>query len=103
MSMWRIPSYARSDAEAVMGEAGLRGSLVSLRLIVARSWLDSMDFHHKEFMVMLSILGRGATLCDGLNRREILRPGGLSIFRLKIRGLLLAVNRSRGKGIERQP
>jgi hypothetical protein len=29
---------------------------------------------------MLRILGRGATLCDGLNRREFLRVGGLSLF-----------------------
>ena len=29
---------------------------------------------------MLSVLGRGARLCDGLTRREILRIGGLSLF-----------------------
>lgn len=29
---------------------------------------------------MLSILGRGAKLCDGLSRREFLRVGGLSLF-----------------------
>ncbi|MBM3994379.1 MAG: DUF1501 domain-containing protein [Planctomycetes bacterium] len=29
---------------------------------------------------MLTILGRGSTLCDGLNRREFLRVGGLSLF-----------------------
>src|SRR5438270_3678940 len=29
---------------------------------------------------MLSILGRGARLCDGITRREALRVGGLSLF-----------------------
>lgn len=29
---------------------------------------------------MLSVLGRGAKPCDGLNRRELLRAGGLSLF-----------------------
>ncbi len=29
---------------------------------------------------MLSILGRGSKLCDGVNRREFLRVGGLSLF-----------------------
>src|SRR5689334_18091147 len=29
---------------------------------------------------MLSILGRGARLCDGINRRELLRVGGLSLL-----------------------
>jgi hypothetical protein len=29
---------------------------------------------------MLSVLGRGSKLCDGLNRREFLRVGGLSLF-----------------------
>jgi Protein of unknown function (DUF1501) len=29
---------------------------------------------------MLKILGRGATLCDGISRREFLRVGGLSLF-----------------------
>jgi hypothetical protein len=28
---------------------------------------------------MLSIVGRGSTLCDGLNRREFLRVGGLAV------------------------
>ncbi|WP_010584910.1 DUF1501 domain-containing protein [Schlesneria paludicola] len=31
---------------------------------------------------MLSVLGRGATLCDGVSRREILRAGGLSLLGL---------------------
>src|SRR2546423_1857669 len=29
---------------------------------------------------MLSVLGRAAKLCDGVNRREFLRVGGLSLF-----------------------
>lgn len=29
---------------------------------------------------MLSVLGRGSMLCDGLPRREILRISGLSLF-----------------------
>src|SRR5262245_49966785 len=29
---------------------------------------------------MLSVLGRGTRLCDGLTRREVLRAGGLSLF-----------------------
>src|SRR5437588_6635635 len=29
---------------------------------------------------MLSVLGHGSKLCDGLNRREFLRVGGLSLF-----------------------
>ena len=29
---------------------------------------------------MLSILGRGTRLCDGITRREALRVGGLSLF-----------------------
>src|SRR4029077_11859205 len=34
----------------------------------------------KRKVLMLSVLGRGSKLCDGLNRREILRVGGLSLF-----------------------
>ena len=29
---------------------------------------------------MLSILGRGTRLCDGVTRREMMRVGGLSLF-----------------------
>src|SRR5690348_15043910 len=29
---------------------------------------------------MLSLLGRGTTLCDGVTRREFMRVGGLSLF-----------------------
>ncbi len=29
---------------------------------------------------MLRILGRGSKLCDGVNRREVLRAGALSLF-----------------------
>src|SRR5689334_8302563 len=29
---------------------------------------------------MLTLLGHGTKLCDGLNRRELLRAGGLSLF-----------------------
>ncbi len=39
---------------------------------------------------MLSILGRGAKLCDGLERREFLRVGGLSLFGLTLPQLLRA-------------
>lgn len=52
---------------------------------------------------MLSILGRGPTLCDGLNRREILRAGGLSLFGLTLPGLLRAAEQNRGSGFERRP
>lgn len=39
---------------------------------------------------MIKILGRGATLCDGLNRREVLRAGGISLFGLTMPRLLRA-------------
>ncbi len=39
---------------------------------------------------MLSILGRGTKLCDGLSRREWLRVGGLSAFGLSLPRLLQA-------------
>ena len=40
---------------------------------------------------MLSVLGRGAKLCDGMTRREILRIGGLSLFGgMSVPGLLRA-------------
>ena len=29
---------------------------------------------------MLTVLGRGSRLCDGVTRRELLRVGGLSLF-----------------------
>ena len=41
---------------------------------------------------MLSILGRGTTLCDGINRRELLRAGGLSLFGLNLPRLLRAAD-----------
>src|SRR5262245_6673410 len=31
-----------------------------------------------EDLPMLSLLGRGVRLCDGINRREVLRVGGLA-------------------------
>lgn len=37
---------------------------------------------------MLSICGRGARLCDGLSRREILRVGGLGLFGVGLDSLL---------------
>jgi len=30
--------------------------------------------------MMLRVLGRGRTVCDGLTRREAIRVGGLSLF-----------------------
>ena len=39
---------------------------------------------------MLSVLGRGAKLCDEVDRREMLRVGGLSLFGLTLPGLLRA-------------
>jgi len=51
---------------------------------------------------MLRILGR-ATLCDGLNRRAILRAGGLSLFGLTLPGLLRAAEQNRGTGLEPPP
>src|SRR5215207_3013970 len=40
---------------------------------------------------MLSVLGRGSLLCDGLSRRELLRVGGLSLLGgLAVPGLLRA-------------
>ena len=52
---------------------------------------------------MLRILGRGATLRDGLNRREILRAGGLSLFGLTMPGGLRAAEQNRGTGLEPRP
>lgn len=37
---------------------------------------------------MLSMNGRGSTLCDGLRRRELLQAGGLSLFGLTLPNLL---------------
>lgn len=46
---------------------------------------------------MLSVLGRGSTLCDGLNRREFLRVGGLSLFsELTVPRLLRAAEQASG-------
>ena len=45
---------------------------------------------------MLSVLGRGATLCDGVNRREVLRAGGLSLLGLGLPRLLQAKDATRG-------
>lgn len=39
---------------------------------------------------MLSVLGRGATLCDGVSRREVLRAGGLSLLGLGLPRLMAA-------------
>lgn len=39
---------------------------------------------------MLSILGRGRPLCDGITRREVLRLGGLSVGGLSLASLLRA-------------
>lgn len=54
---------------------------------------------------MLSILRRGATRCDGLrlNRREVLRAGGLSLFGLTMPGLLRAAEQNRRTDIEPRP
>jgi hypothetical protein len=52
---------------------------------------------------MLNVLGRGATLCDGWNRREILRAGGLSLFGLTMPGLLRAGDQSAGQRSDRRP
>src|SRR6266487_567137 len=41
--------------------------------------LSGRTFHPRN-VVMLRILGHGSKLCDGLNRREFLRVGGLSLF-----------------------
>lgn len=43
---------------------------------------------------MLSILGHGSQLCDGLKRRELLRAGGLSLFGLSLPRLLRAADRN---------
>ncbi|MBI3411540.1 MAG: DUF1501 domain-containing protein [Planctomycetes bacterium] len=46
---------------------------------------------------MLSVLGRGSKLCDGLNRREFLRVGGLSLFGgLTVPRLLRAAEQTSG-------
>lgn len=42
---------------------------------------------------MLSVLGRGTKLCDGIDRREILRAGGLSLFGLTLPQVLQARDR----------
>ena len=39
---------------------------------------------------MLGLLGRGTKLCDGINRREILRAGGLSLFGITLPQVLQA-------------
>src|SRR5688572_30619758 len=39
---------------------------------------------------MLSVLGRGAKLCDGVNRRELMRVGGLSLLGLSLPSFLKA-------------
>src|SRR5438045_1186220 len=39
---------------------------------------------------MLSIEGKGGTLCDGITRRELLRVGGLHLAGLTLAGLLRA-------------
>ena len=57
-----------------------------------------MDFSNRSLWV--SILGRGTTWCDGLNRREILRAGGLSLFGLTMPGLLRAAEQNRETGFE---
>ena len=43
---------------------------------------------------MLSVLGRGTKLCDGINRREILRAGGVSLFGLTLPQILQARDRT---------
>jgi len=52
---------------------------------------------------MLSILRRGATPRGGLNRREILRAGGLSLFGLTMPELLRAAEQNHGSGTGRRP
>lgn len=52
---------------------------------------------------MLNVLGRGTTLCDGVNRREILRAGGLSLFGLTLPGLLKASEQSRSESANAGP
>src|SRR5262245_56859137 len=46
---------------------------------------------------MLSLHDRPARLCDGLDRRELLRVGGLSALGLSLPDLLRAARVSRGK------
>lgn len=53
---------------------------------------------------MLSILGRGTTLCDGINRRESLRIGGLAFAGLTLSDILrfrasAAADAGRGKSV----
>jgi len=48
---------------------------------------------------MLSLLGRGATMCDGLKRREFLRVGGLSLLGISLPQLLRAAD----AGAQRPP
>jgi len=49
---------------------------------------------HKSEIAMFSVLGRNATLCDGINRRELLRAGGLSLFGMTLPQLLQAAERT---------
>src|SRR5262249_54905924 len=50
----------------------------------------------RRFVGMLSILGSGIRLCDGLNRREILRVGGLGFTGLMWSQLLRAAESNAG-------
>lgn len=52
---------------------------------------------------MLSVLGRGTKLCDGVNRREILRAGGLSLLGLSLPGFLRAAEQSAALQSGRRP
>lgn len=47
---------------------------------------------------MLRILGSGVSSRNGLDRREVLRAGGLSLFGLTTPGLLEAMEQSRVAG-----
>src|SRR5687768_3667053 len=53
---------------------------------------------------MLSILGRGTKLCDGITRRELMRVGGLAFGGLTLAGLRrlsaeAATDAGRGKSV----
>src|SRR5262245_37956241 len=45
-------------------------------------------YQRKEGPIMLSILGRGTKLCDGITRRELLRVGGLAFAGLTLADVL---------------
>ncbi len=47
--------------------------------------------------LMKYLFGGASALCDGLNRREISRAGGPSLFGLRMPKLLRAAQQNRGK------